>query len=440
MCAFENLISKINKLASPGIVPGLARMSRMMDLLDHPENAFKTIHIAGSNGKGSVASTLNAVLLESGYHTALYTSPHLVSFGERLTITGEPVSAEEWEEKFDLLVKTIEKDSLLSEDMPTFFELTTAVAFMLIREKKVDVAIIETGLGGRLDATNVMDNVELSVITSICMDHMEFLGDTIIKIADEKFAIAHEEKPVVYLPDSVELSDEFKKVMAERKAIAISADEISSAELLDIDLTGTAISFIYKNNKYVFKTALIGIHQVKNLQLSLTALMTLKEKYNAISAETIRNALLKLRWPCRFELVSDNPVVIFDGAHNPQAMKMLSLTLQQINLNKKIRIVLAMMHDKDIANSLNYMAALSPDVYCTEVPNMPRCASADELKGFIENAGMKVSGIYKEPWDAIRAAVNEEVITVVCGSLYLLGYIKSKTDFSAMKNGIEKNG
>ncbi|NLD06487.1 MAG: bifunctional folylpolyglutamate synthase/dihydrofolate synthase, partial [Synergistaceae bacterium] len=186
---FRNIETTLQYLASPGIRPGLARLSHLFLLLGNPERKFKAVHVVGTNGKGSTAATLSSILKESGCKTALYTSPHLVCFGERLLVGGEEALPEKWERALEIIETELRSSERLIADPPTYFELTTAAAFIIIAEEEVDIAVVEAGLGGRLDATNILSNVLLTLITPIGIDHSEYLGNSLDSVAKEKFAV-----------------------------------------------------------------------------------------------------------------------------------------------------------------------------------------------------------------------------------------------------------
>ena len=196
--SFNELEEKLAMLAGPGINPGLGRISRLLLLLDNPERKFKAIHIVGTNGKGSTSVTIASILKESGYTVAVYTSPHLISPGERLVINGKKISPDRWQNSLLKVEELIKEDSSLSEKPPTYFEIITAIAFFIIAEEKVDIAVVEAGLGGRLDATNILKNVILTLLVSISIDHTEYLGNSLREIANEKFAVLRKDVPAVF--------------------------------------------------------------------------------------------------------------------------------------------------------------------------------------------------------------------------------------------------
>ncbi|MEG1502061.1 MAG: folylpolyglutamate synthase/dihydrofolate synthase family protein [Synergistaceae bacterium] len=422
---FYEIETKLNNLASPGIRPGLARMSRLMMLLGHPERGFHVVHVAGSNGKGSVASTISSILVASGYKTALYTSPHLVTLAERLKINNKEVEISLWERNIEIITDVINKDPILKKDCPTFFELVTAIAFMVIKDQHVDVAVLETGLGGRLDATNIVKHVDISIITSICMDHCEYLGNTELEISREKFSIMRKDKPVVYLADSPDLSSEFSKFVIKRNSVGILLEK--NKQLLEkLDFNGTDVEVFFDNKSVSLHTPLIGIHQADNLRLAVEAIKLLAKSYTNINLESIKLGLNNLRWSGRFEIISTSPLLILDGAHNPKAMRALVDTIKLINTSKKINIILAMMSDKDILSSIEILGELNSNVYCTLVPNLLRSASAKQLAQYCSELKINVIDTFEEPLDALKNVLSDDAVTIVCGSLYLIGYIKTK--------------
>lgn len=424
MNGYDKLVEKFSNFASPGIVPGLVRMNRLMEITGHPENSFEAIHVAGTNGKGSITTMIATVMQKSGYKVALYTSPHLVCFGERLTINGLILPVEVWEKNLDELLNLIHTDDFLKNNMPTFFELVTAVAFMNIRDSKVDVAVIETGLGGRLDATNVLGNVCLSVIASISIDHTSFLGNTLASIAQEKFGIMKHGTYIVYFPDTPELSNLFLKAAEEKGAIPVLVPNVASIKQEKIDLSGTTVSYTYRSKKVTLKNSLIGIHQVYNSAVALTAIRYLQRIFCNVTDQTIIDGAKQIKMQGRLEIVSYNPVVILDGAHNSRAMDVLVSTILTILPETPINIVLAMMKDKDIQSTVSYLRKLNCDVYCTSVPEMGRSADAQTLSEICVASSLNVVGIFSNPEDAIYKAKMNKNPTVICGSLFLVGYVK----------------
>lgn len=422
---FLDLEKKLTNLASPGIVPGLARLSRLLAHAGNPQAQFPAVHVVGTNGKGSTASSITSILNSAKYKTALYTSPHLVSFGERLLISGEEVSAAKWSYYAEIAEHIVKGDPYFDGNSPTYFELITAIAFMIIASERVDIAVVEAGLGGRLDATNILKNVLLTVAAPIGLDHTEFLGPTIQDIALEKFAVMRCGAHAVFAGGE-SATDALFLTTAEKKG---SHGHIVNREYkcsdIKVSSSGTDFHLESKDICADFYTPLIGIHQAENALLAIAGALCLKESFPNISAESIHAGIMNTKWPGRLEVISGDPVLILDGAHNPHAMNRLVETLMQIVPTGKLNVVLAMMKDKDVSSVLHLLAKANPYVICTEIPGMERSMRACELEKLSRAVGLNVLESVQDPLEAVNKSISTGKTTVCCGSLYLVGYLKS---------------
>ena len=292
------------------IIPGLERITRLLSRLNNPQNSFRSVHIVGTNGKGSTGAFLASVFSESGYRTGFYSSPHLESPGERFMIDGEALSADEWMKAAETVASVIRPN----EDLPSYFEMLTACAFLLAREHNIDVGIIEAGLGGKLDATNTMSNTACSVIASVSIDHTEYLGDTLESIAGEKFAVVRKNTPACFSGFDSSLVDMFRNVCSERSAVPFVVSESSRAENVIISPEGNTFDFHSPNLELRnIRTGLIGKYQVSNATLALSAISLVKDSFVNITDDSIRTGMLKAKWPGRLEIVSHNPLIVLDG-------------------------------------------------------------------------------------------------------------------------------
>lgn len=422
---FAGIEAELRSLASSGIRPGLARLARFLSLAGNPERRFKAVHIAGTNGKGSTAATLASILGEAGYKTALYTSPHLVSFGERLIIGGAEAAPEVWKESIDAARNIIENNSYLKQDRLTYFELVTAIAFMITAEAKPDIAVIEAGMGGRLDATNIMPNVLLTLITPIGLDHCEYLGGTIESVAAEKFAIMRKNTPAIFAGGCDSVEELFFKRAWRVGANAQVLRRMCSSKTVNVDMDGTSFYIETECMRSDYHTRLIGTHQAGNAVMAITAATLLSKKYNKIDFPALYNGTVNTKWPGRYELISKAPALIVDGAHNPHAMKRFAETTKAVWKDRRVNIIFAMMKDKDITRTAAELNALDADIYCTEIPGMERSMKAGELLNKAKDAGLKTAGMYALPEEALRAALSPDTPTICCGSLFLAGYVKA---------------
>ena len=330
---FESLLNDITRFSSLGIRPGLRRISRLLSLLGRPQDRIRAIQVLGTNGKGSTAATMEA-LLRAGLKTALYTSTHLISLQERLRIDGRYAPVENWRAAWLKITETVAEDAELSSDRPSFFEHFTALCFLLMEAANVDVAILEAGMGGRYDATSVCDTAAV-MINPIGMDHMQYLGNTIEEIAGEKFAAARKGVPVFYAGDDEHLSSIFVEHCEEIGASPHLLDRMAHPEDIKCGLGGTRFSYAAENGGIgnvrdimELETPLLGPHQAHNAARAITVLLSLKDQFadfSFLTPDSIRKSLARTDWPGRMELFRADcgPPVMLDGAHNEHAMRAL---------------------------------------------------------------------------------------------------------------------
>ena len=411
---FETL-EKIFNLRGGIIDLRLDRMSQALALFNHPENQFPSLHIAGTNGKGSTAALLHNILQQAGYRTALYTSPHLESFTERIRVGQQEIAQAEVVSLADeVWQRTAEANVPL-----TFFEFITVMAFIYFARNRVDVAVIEVGLGGRLDATNVVTPL-VSVITTISKDHEAYLGPDELSIAREKGGIIKPRIPVV----CGKMSEPVVKLLR----------EIAQAVESPAYFLGTAFSFLLKNERlfdYIgikqnlshLAVALRGRHQLANASLALAALELASEHF-PVPEDTLRRGLETVRWPGRLEVMSERPLVILDGAHNPEGVCALADELLELRQGRKIRLLFATMADKEWQLMLGILAKLADEMIFTRVA-MERSADPELLA---KNIPIPVPNrVIPDSQTALAALLDSaqpDDIIVVAGSLYLLGEVR----------------
>lgn len=431
---FQEIEKKLQFLASPGIRPGLARLSHLLLLLGNPERKFKAVHVVGTNGKGSTASTLTSILNESGYKTALYTSPHLVSFGERLTIGGKDVLPEKWERSLENIEREIRSSDRLKSDPPTYFELITAAAFMIIAEEEdLDLAVVEAGLGGRLDATNILSDVILTLITPIGIDHSEFLGNSIASVAKEKFAVMRPGIPAIFSGGEEDIETVFFDTAFKKGTPAQVLRRLCSFGTVQVSFNGTDFYVQSECLCADYHTPLIGTHQTENAALALAGACALKSSactgFEKISFPALYNGVVSVKWPGRFEILKkDNPLLIVDGAHNPHALKRLAENTNILYEKGSFNLVLTMMKDKDISQSLDLIKKMRATLYCTQIPGMDRCLPAKDLLSMAEEKNIKCAGKWEDPIKAVKESLASGKDTLCCGSLFLSGFVKEHFD------------
>jgi dihydrofolate synthase/folylpolyglutamate synthase len=398
----------------------------LCNALNNPQNNFKSIHIAGTNGKGSTSHMLAAMLQQQGYKTGLYTSPHIKDFRERIRINGLPISKE-------FVVDFTERtQSLCTEIKPSFFELTVAMAFEYFAENKVDIAVIETGLGGRLDSTNIIHPI-LSVITNIGMDHTNLLGNTLELIAFEKAGIIKENTPVIigaYLPQTKPI---FDSKASEMNVTPIYADDLYEVQKVNSNKNVTTYNVTDKSNLHseIFELDLTGAYQMKNLKTVLAAEKMLHQLGFYISNENEKHALANVKKLTgmlgRWDVVGHSPTIIHDVGHNKDGISEIIEQLKQEYSNSKYHFVLGFVRDKDISEVL----ALFPkdaSYYFTNA-HIPRALPFDALQLMGKEIGLLGNG-FDDVNMAIESAKNNskpEDVIVVCGSFFIISEISEAT-------------
>lgn len=419
---FEQTVHYIENSMRFGCRPGLERTARLLELLGNPHKKVKFIHIAGTNGKGSTTAIISNILKHAGYKTGTYTSPHLYKITERMVINGEQISEEHFVKYANLVIDKMKYMEANNMEVPTQFEMLTAMAFLYFEEMKVDAAVIEVGLGGMYDATNVIDSV-LSVITSISYDHTDILGDTIEKIATEKAGIIKNNTTVVLYP---QLYKEAEKIVEDKcreknaKLVKVKAEQ---AKLIEFDILGQSFDYSYEGEKLdSLKVPLLGDHQIRNSTVAVTAAIELSKLGYDIKEENIRQGLETVVWPCRLSVVSKNPFIIIDGAHNEDGVNSLKAAITKYLSDKKIILVFGMLGDKNYGYGVSELAPLSHKIIATE-PISPRALKAEEMAKFIKKYNENVEAeadIVLAIEKAKKSADNDSVV-LVCGSLYLAG-------------------
>ncbi len=390
---YSETLDFIHSLGNFGLIAGLDRIKKVLEILGNPQNDFKSIHIAGTNGKGSVTAFVSSIFKEAGYKTGSFISPYIIDFRERIQINGEFISETDLV-KFAQIVK--DTNVTLTE-----FEFITAVAFLYFKEQKIDILVCETGLGGRFDATNSLENKIVTIITKIGMDHTAVLGDTIEKIAEEKCGILRS-CPTVTTP------------FQDKRALEVIKSKARNLIIPDISkLDGEGNTYIYKGEK--FEISLLGDFQTEN---SLVAIETVKNSGFDIPHNIIYKGLKNTFFPARLEMISKSPLVLLDGAHNPDGAVVLAKELSKMK-EKPIAIV-GMMKDKNVKEVLNVVLKHCASAVCVTVPNNPRSMRGEELCE-IASEFCKCSVA-----DGLEKAIEKtkDQNTVVFGSLYLASAIR----------------
>jgi len=424
----DRVEKRLQSLSSPYIRPGLSRVAALLAKMGHPERSFPAVHLVGTNGKGSVSAMIESLLLEAGYSTGLYTSPHLVDITERLRFSGVPVGPE-------VLLRALDSvESALGEQedpdsRPTYFEVLTAAAFAVIADASPDVAIIEAGMGGRLDATNMVSDVALTVITSIGFDHSQYLGDTLEEIALEKFGVLRPGGRSVFSGTPRKLEGLF----LERCQRIGNAGEILSRSVKirnsKVSIGGNAFDISLRGGEYLpVKTSLGGIYQVENAALALLSAQNLSAQFPMIDPKTAVRGLEKTKWSGRLERIQyQDHELILDGAHNPQGVDALVDTFELVGSAGEYAVIFTAMKDKALESMVARICGSFPLVAFTRVPDMERSAEPGFLQSLAGHYAEKCETLtFEDPLKALEEVSKRYKRIIICGSLYLIGYMKSR--------------
>lgn len=401
-------VELVHQRAWVGQQPGLDRIRRLLGRLGDPQERLKFVHIAGSNGKGSTAAMISSILTAAGWKTGLYTSPHLWRFHERFQADGLPIPGEELA---DITARVLEA----AED-ETEFELMTAIGMVWFLRSKCDIVVLETGLGGRLDSTNIIPPPEAAVITHIGLEHTQLLGDTVEKIAAEKAGIIKSGCDAVLYAQGQGVQAVVEDVC---RRLEVPLTVTAPPEPLSSRLEGQ--SFTYRG-KGPYRIPLLGEYQVHNAAAALETVSVLRRRGWEIPEDALVRGLSQARWPGRMELVRRAPDVILDGGHNPQCMEALARALRELYPEKKLIFLTGVLADKDWTAMMGELLPLAREFY-TIAPDSERAMPARELAGYLEAQGVRAvpCGSIGEGLDRALAAAGPEGAVCVCGSLYMIG-------------------
>ena len=418
---YEEALHFIHNTTKFGSKLGLTNIRELLERLGNPHKSLKFIHVAGTNGKGSVTASLACVLLEAGYKVGRYTSPFIYDFNERIAVNNRNID----NESLARITGTVaDKCSEMVKDgfnHPTEFEVVTAVAMCNFSESKCDYVVLEVGLGGRLDATNVIDAPLVSVIATIDFDHMEYLGNTITEITYEKCGIIKEGSPVaIYCEQPKEALSE---ILRQCNDLGCKAHIAKVPQIQNSGLRGSVFSYGRYKNVFI---PLIGEHMVKNASLALLTIDISKDMGVNIPDEAIYEGLYRVYWPARFEVVGDNPLMIMDGAHNISGMTALSEALKRFFPDKNVTLIMGMLRDKEYREALKIITPCIKRIITVTVPS-PRALPADELCACAKEFTKDVISVQSID-DAMKKALDYDSCILAAGSLYMLADIKKAYD------------
>ena len=410
-----NFIQNTNKFGS---VLGLDNIRELLERLGNPQDQLRVVHIAGTNGKGSTLAFLAGIFRESGYRAGRYVSPASFYYEERFRINEENISKKDlcfYMEKIKNVAEEMVKDGL---SHPTMFEIETALSFLYFLDKKVDVVLLETGMGGRLDATNVVKKPIATVIASIGMDHMQFLGDTLEKIASEKAGIIKEGCPVISYDNTKEVNEVIKN-RAKQMHAKVTFVNSAGIRVLQESLNGESFSYRSSDGRWYEKIEipLLGRHQINNAALALETLNVIKNYY-CISDFQTEDGMRKTIWRGRIEILEREPMVICDGAHNPDGAKSLLSFLQNNFTNQRLIYIMGVLSDKDYEQMVQILAPAADKIY-TVAPDNPRALSSRELCNCISKYHQNVEERQRlaECLSEVRQKAEKDDVIIICGTL-----------------------
>jgi len=414
----QEAIDYIHSVFWKGSVPGLSRITELLDRIGNPQKKLKFVHIAGTNGKGSTAAMTASILRQAGYRTGLYTSPYIYRFHARMQVDGEQISDE------DLITITefVKPHAQAMAECPTEFELVCAIAFEYFLRKNCDIVVLEVGMGGAMDATNVIDTPEVAVITNIGLDHTDYLGDTVEAIAETKSGIFKEGGSAVVYRGTPSVEAVYERICAERN-VSLKKADFDSLKSVSHDLFGQVFDCGSRKN---IRLPLLGDHQLHNASVVLSIADTLIEKGWNITEENIYDGIANVSWPGRFDIVSRDPLFIIDGGHNPQCIEALVKNIRDYLAGKNVIALTGVLADKDYGEMYKPVMPYIREFVCVTPPN-PRKLEAAELAKHLQAVGA-VATPCESVETGVRTALNKagkDGVVLCFGSLYTIGDIKN---------------
>ncbi len=414
-------VEYIHSITWMGSKPGLERTQLLLEAMGNPQDSLRFIHIAGTNGKGSTAAMTASILRKAGYRVGLFTSPCLYKFNERIQINGEHISDEDLAE----VTSFVQPLAAAQEDHPTEFELVSCIGFEYFKRKGCDIVVLEVGMGGALDSTNVIRVPEVAVLTNIGLDHTDFLGNTLAEIAETKSGIIKEGGNAVLYPGQPEVEQVVESICNQRNVRLKKAD-FATLRRISHSLEGQTFDC---GNRKGLELPLLGDHQLHNAAVVLSIVDTLIEKGWNITEQHIREGMQAVTWPGRFDIVRRDPLFIIDGGHNPQCIEALTLNIRDYLAGRKIVALTGVLADKDYGQMYQPVLPFVDEFVCITPPS-PRKLEARDLAIHLEKAGAKATACDSIP-EGVRTAIQKagETGVVLCfGSLYSIADIRSALD------------
>lgn len=414
----EDVLTFIHCTSWKGSQLGLERMSQLMSRLGNPQDKLRFIHVAGSNGKGSVCAMLSSILTAAGYQTGCYTSPHLIRVNERININGADIS----DEDLIAIAERVKRAVDDMDDQPTEFEIITAMSLLYFKERCCDLVVLEVGLGGRLDATNIIGVPEVAVLCNISLEHTEILGNTLKAIAVEKAGIIKHGTRVVLQQQSEVVENVMRRCCQQHNATLVVTQQ-SKQEVITESISGQVVNYgKYKN----LHLSLIGRYQCRNVATVLETVECLIAQKYSISETHIRQGLSHTTWMGRFEVISQDPLVLLDGAHNPDGAEQLAFSLKHYLPNQKMTFLIGILADKDYVQMISYLLPYAKSFVCL-TPDSARAMAAVDLANYLQSLGCEASACDIAEQGVVKALTQAAGTPVVaCGSLYMIGNVRTQ--------------
>ncbi len=417
---YQQALEYLASLNKFGINLGLTRIEKLLELMGNPEKQYKTLHVTGTNGKGSTTAMLSNILTAAGIKTGMYISPHLLEYTERMVIDGQPVTPEEFAESVALTSKFVNEMVAGGWEHPTEFEILTAAAFHWFAKSRVEYAVIEVGLGGLLDSTNVI-RPEVAVITNVTLEHTDRCGNTVAEIARHKAGIIKEGIPVVTAAQGSAL--EVLIQTAEEKSAALyvlGRDFSGQFEGIHAYRQKISIQTFQDGNLGAFTVNLLGRHQVENTAVAIMAAMLLAKADKRIALGAVHSGVSSVYWPCRFEVIAQSPVTVLDGAHNPDGARVLRDTLDEVFPGRQVIFVLGILRDKNIKGIIANLVRPGDEVVVVR-PESDRAGQPAEIAQELIAARVTVAESLADGITTANQWAGVNDVICITGSLYLVG-------------------
>ncbi len=431
---YEEALEYIEKINPLGINPGLESIGNLLSRLSNPQDELKFIHVAGTNGKGSTSAFICSILKEAGYKVGRYTSPAVFDYREKFSVSGASITGKAFGEYMDIVVTACREMVDAGMPHPTAFEVETALAFLYFNQKKCDYVVLECGMGGLLDATNIVENKELCVFASIGMDHMQYLGNTLEKIAQNKAGIIRNGATVVCMKSQ----DSVLEIL-EAEAVKNGCDFVISDSSLTkkVKKNFEKQTFEYKQLKNI-SIGLLGDFQIQNACLAIDAVNALAQRGANISDKAIINGLNKTIWPGRFEIIKKNPYFVIDGAHNEDAAAKIIKTIENYFTNRRIVYIMGMLKDKDYERVIELTHSAADMIITVTPPNNPRALPAYELAQAVSKVHKNVTAVdsVEEAVEVAKLITDKNDVVIAFGSLSYLSALKTAVLNSKAKKKI----